>query len=175
MTPKYLTCWHILISLSPSLSEVFISHFFFQVNKIASVLVGLKLRPVFSPHSLILSKHCCPMFIMVSISIPLMSRFTSSAKPSESAGVLLIRIMRELITRFHSMGDRIPPCGHPFLTFFDTDLPWTVTVTVRLLNMALIHLTITCGSCNLARASVMVLKETLSKAPSMSKKIPRAY
>ena len=85
ITPKHLTCLTILISLSPSLRGDVIVHLFFQVNKIPSVLAGLKQRPVFSPQSLILFRHCCPMSTMVSISIPLIKKLTSSAKPSESA------------------------------------------------------------------------------------------
>ena len=77
-------------------------------------------------------------------------------------------------TRFHRKGESIPPWGHPFLIEITLFSPCSSTWIVRFLIIDMIH-RLTVREVHLEfRASSMELKETLSKAPSTSRKVPSA-
>ena len=82
---------------------------------------------------------------------------------------------RSSITRFHRNGESTPPCGHPRLVLIRLVAFLCVMVTCRLLSMFLIQPAVDESRGDWSIASEMALKDTLSKAPSMSRKVPRTY
>ena len=79
------------------------------------------------------------------------------------------------ITRFHRSGECTPPCGHPRLVLISLVAFLCVMVTCRLVTMFLIQPAVAESRGDWSIASEMALKNTLSKAPSMSKKEPSTY
>ena len=82
---------------------------------------------------------------------------------------------RSSITRFHRNGESTPPCGHPRLVLIRLVAFMYVMVTCWLVTMFLIQPAVTESREDWAIASEMALKDTLSKAPSMSRKVPSTY
>ena len=66
-------------------------------------------------HIQIMFSTCCIIEAMLGGSSPLRMRITSSAYPIAQAPSLGKVDSRELNTRFHTSGDRIPPCGEPMV------------------------------------------------------------
>ena len=82
---------------------------------------------------------------------------------------------RSSITRFHRNGESTPLCGHPRLVLIRLVAFLCVMVTCRLVTMFLIQPAVDESRGDWSIASEMALKNTLSKAPSMSRKVPRTY
>ena len=81
---------------------------------------------------------------------------------------------RSSITRFHRNGESKQPCGHPRLVLIRLVAFLCVMVTCRLVTMFLIQPAVAESRGDWSIASEMALKDTLSKAPSMSRKVPTA-
>ena len=83
---------------------------------------------------------------------------------------------RSSITSFHRNGESTPPCGHPRLVLICLVEFLCVMVTCRLVTMFLIQPAVLSAVAE-SRGdwSIMALKDTLSKAPSMSGKVPSTY
>ena len=82
---------------------------------------------------------------------------------------------RSSITRFHRNGESTPPYGHPRLVLIRLVAFLCVMVTCRLVTMFLIQPAVDESRGYWSIASELALKDTLSKAPSMSRKVPRTY
>ena len=82
---------------------------------------------------------------------------------------------RSSITRFHRNGESTPPCGHPLLVLIRLVEFLCDMVTCRLVNMFLIQPAVAESRGDWSIASEMALKDTLSKAPSMLRKVPSTY
>ena len=105
------------------------------------------------------------------------SNARSSANPCRSHGILSLVYDRRLsTTKFHKNGDRIPPCGKPFLLTMDFLHPFSSTFVVLFWSRDIIHLILLTedDSHFRFRAFSIDLNATLSKAPSTSKNVPRA-
>ena len=79
---------------------------------------------------------------------------------------------RSSITKFHRNGESTPPCGHPLLVLIRLVEFLCDMVTCRLVTMFLIQTAVAESRGDWLIASEMALKDTLSKAPSMSRKVP---
>ena len=82
---------------------------------------------------------------------------------------------RSSITRFHRHGESTPPCGHPRLVLIRLVAFLCVMVTCWLVTMFLIQPAVAESKGDWSIASEMALKDPLSKAPYMSRKVPSAY
>ena len=82
---------------------------------------------------------------------------------------------RSSITRVHRNGESIQPCGHPRLVSIRLIAFLCVMVTCRLVTMFLIQPAVAESRGDWSIASEMALKDTLSKAPSTSRKVPCTY
>ena len=83
---------------------------------------------------------------------------------------LAVYCRRSSITRFHRNGESTPPCGHPRLVLIRLVAFLCVMVTCRLVTMFLFQPAVDESRGDWSIASEMALKDTLSKAPSMSRK-----
>ena len=82
-------------------------------------------------------------------------------------------VMSSFMTRFHSRGDKMPPCGHPFP--IDLVIVWFkwLTIMVLWLIRLLINVISGCGTQWLPNADTMASGVVWSKAPCMSRNVQR--
>ena len=160
--------------------------FILLVNMTQWVLRWLSLSPLFLHHRLMLfrlfcvtslkvsaSYLCLPLVCLGAVTIDTSTRL--SANPCRSLGILfLVYSSNSLTTRFHRKGERIPPCRQPHLIAMVLRSSCSSTVVCRLWIIDLIHWLTSADLHFESRALSIASKDTLSNAPSISRKVPSA-
>ena len=130
-TPKYFTYFFNWIGLS-KMERPIVWYFLFWGTRRASALLGLTLSPFFWLHSWILERAYWAVSKHVLISVPSIVMTMPSAYPRHQIWWSVSRFIRELATRFHNIGDQMPPYGQPLDTIHANVCPWWLIVMLNL-------------------------------------------
>jgi hypothetical protein len=169
-----LSCVNYCILL-PDRKGSFIGQLFLSLVKgTMDVLLGLTESLVLLLQFSSLFNTFCSTSETILGNLPLMMIAISSGNPIEYYPASFRSHSSSSTVRFHSRGDKTPPCGQPLTLATCMFSPIRLDIIHLLLRMDAIHIWKRGGTPCLSSSELTALIEVLSKAPSISRKAPKA-